>query len=71
MTDEPKSEQAAGSTPPLAPGRGTPLVPGEPMSVGQGIDARRINVAMLVWLVAAGILAIALVILLLVLLVPR
>jgi hypothetical protein len=71
MTDEPKSEQAAGSTTPLAPGRGTPLVPGEPMSVGQGIDARRINVAMLVWLVAAGILAIALVILLLVLLVPR
>ncbi len=71
MTDEPKPEQAAGSTPPLAPGRGAPIVPGEPMSVGPGIAARRINLSMLVWLVAAGILAIALVILLLVLLVPR
>jgi len=71
MTDEPKPEQAAGSPPPLAPGRGAPLVPGEPMSVGPGIGARRINIGMLGWLVAAGILAIALVILLLVLLVPR
>jgi hypothetical protein len=71
MTDEPKPEQAADSTPPLAPGRGSPLVPGEPMSVAPGVDARRINVGVLVWLVAAGILAIALVILLLVLLVPR
>jgi hypothetical protein len=71
MTDEPKSEQAASSTTPLAPGRGTPLLPGEPMSVGPGLDARGINLGMLVWLVAAGIVAIALVILLLVLLVPR
>jgi hypothetical protein len=71
MTDEPKPEQAADSPPPLAPGRGSPLVPGEPMSVAPGVDARRINVGVLVWLVAAGILAIALVILLLVLLVPR
>ncbi len=71
MTDEPKIEQAAGATPPLDPGRGAPIVPGEPMSVGPGMDARRINLSMLVWLVAAGILAIALVILLLVLLGPR
>jgi hypothetical protein len=71
MTDEPKPEQPGGSAPPLAPGRGAPIVPGEPISVGPGIDARRINIAMLVWLVAAGILAIVLVILLLVLLVPR
>jgi hypothetical protein len=71
MTGEPKPEQPSGSTPPLAPGRGAPIVPGEPISVGPGIDARRINIAMLVWLVAAGILAIVLVILLLVLLVPR
>ncbi len=71
MTDEPKPEPAAGSTAPLAPGLGAPIVPGEPRSVGPGIDARRINIAMLVWLVAAGILVIVLVILLLVLLVPR
>jgi hypothetical protein len=70
MTDEPKPEQGAGS-PPLAPGRGAPIVPGEPMSVGPGINARGINIGMLVWLVAAGILAIVLVILLLALLVPR
>jgi hypothetical protein len=71
MTDEPKPEQGAGSPPPLAPGRGAPIVPGEPMSMGPGINARGINIGMLVWLVAAGILAIVLVILLLVLLVPR
>jgi hypothetical protein len=41
------------------------------MSVGPGINAGGINIGMLVWLVAAGILAIVLVILLLVLLVPR
>ncbi len=70
MSDEQKPEQTAGS-PPLAPGRGVPIVPGEPMSVGPGIDARRINLSMLVWLAAAGVLAIVLVILLLVLLVPR
>lgn len=70
MSDEPKPEQPAGS-PPLAPGRGVPLVPGEPMSVGPGIDARRINLSMLVWLVAAGVVAIVLVILLLVLLRAR
>ena len=70
MSDEPKPEQPGGS-PPLAPGRGVPLVPGEPMSVGPGIDARRINLSMLVWLVAAGVVAIVLVILLLVLLRAR
>jgi hypothetical protein len=41
------------------------------MSVGPGINARGINIGMLAWLVAAGILAIVLVILLLVLLRPR
>jgi hypothetical protein len=66
MSDAQKPDETrpADSAPtPLPPGRGSPIVPGAPMSVGPPIPARTFNLAALLWVVAAGVLAILAVIL--------
>ena len=59
MTDQDNSPETKPDEPaPMPPGRGSPIVPGPPMSVQPPIPARTFNLAALAWLVVAVVLAI-------------
>lgn len=48
----------------LPPGRGSPIMPGAPMSVGPPMPARAFNLAALVWVAVAGVALIVVVVVL-------
>lgn len=63
MSDQDNPEETKPAAAPLPPGRGSPIVPGDPLSVGSPIPARTFNIAALVWVGAAVVLVILLILL--------